>query len=239
MGEITFFELLAVTPLSTDSEVHTAFFELGRLVHPSHTKRLGLEGKEGAFRLLFERATEAYLTLSDSERKLAYLREVGPAGQQVAEGQSHEKRDQEKQEVARTAYERALALIERQDFYGAIQLLEQAVRVNPQAEYLTLLADCQAENPQWLDRAIFNYQKALRARPADPSIQARLGYAHERRGEYLAARSAYEAALEVAPEMQSAQAGLLRLGGNPDQEHKAGGLADRLRRFFGVGRGSD
>lgn len=235
MGEMTYFEMLAVTAQSTDEDIHQAYSELGRLVHPSHAEGLGLGGKEGAFRVLFERATDAYLTLNDPERRLEYLREIGPSPQLLSGGPSGETRDQEKQEVARENYERALNLADRQDYHSAIQLLEQAVKVDPQAEYLTLLGDCQAENPQWLERAAFNYRKALQVRPGDPSISTRLGRLHERQGDTIAARKAYQAALTVAPEMESAKTGLWRVDGEAPNGEKVS-LAERLKRFLRGGR---
>ena len=231
MGEMTYFEMLAETAQSSDEEIHQAYFELGRLVHPGHAARLGLSGKEGAFRVLFERATDAYLTLNNPERRIEYLREIGPSPQHLADGAGGESRDKEKQEVAREHYERALTLADRQDFHSAIQLLEQSVKVDPQAEYLTLLGDCQAENPQWLDRAAANYRRAMQARPGDPSISSRLGRVLERQGDKIGAKRAYESALEVSPEMEVAKAGLWRVGGGSPTEEKVG-LADKLRRFF-------
>ncbi len=232
MGEMTYFEILAVSAHSSDEEIHQAYLELGRLVHPSHSSKLGLKGKEGAFRVLFERATDAYLTLNDPNRKLDYIQEIGPSSQVLVDGPSAESRDQERTDIARAHYERALAMSERQDFHSAIQLLEQAVEADPKFEYLTLLGDCQAENPQWLDRAAQSYQKALEVRPGDPSLYSRMGRVHERRGARVEARRAYEAALNVAPEMESARAGLWRLsGGHPVEEEKPT-LVDRLRRLL-------
>lgn len=234
MGEMTYFEMLAVAPQASEEEVHQAYFELGRLVHPVHTKTLGLTGKEGAFRVLFERATDAYLTLNDPIRRTDYLNKIGPSTQALSEGPSGQKRDLEKQEIARQHYERALSLAERQDFHSAIQLLEQAVKVDPRIEYLTLLGDCQAENPQWLDRAVFSYQWALQVRPGDPYLYSRLGRVHERRGATDDARRAYEAALVAAPEMEDAKAGLWRLGGGRPQAVNKPSLVDRLRRILGT-----
>lgn len=233
MGEMTYFEMLAVSPQSADEDIHKAYLELGRLVHPSHAKNLGLSGKEGAFRVLFERATDAYLTLNDPTRKMAYMREMGPSAQVLVNGPSGELRNQEKQDIARTHYERAMALADRQDYHSAIQLLEQAVSSDPKIEYLTLLGDCQAENPQWLDRAALSYAQALETRPEDPSLYSRLGRVHERRGDRAKARRAYESALAVAPEMESARAGLWRLGGGEPAGEKQT-LIDRLRRLLKV-----
>ena len=231
MGEMTYFEMLAVTSQSSDEDIHKAYFELGRLVHPSHAEKLGLTGKEGAFRVLFERATDAYLTLNDPIRKLEYMRDIGPSSQVLAGGLAGEQRDHEKQEMARSHYERSLALAERQDFHSAIQLLEQAVKVDPQIEYLTLLGDCQSENPQWLDRAAFSFQWALQVRPGDPYLYSKLGRVHERRGAKADAKRAYESALAVAPDMENARAGLWRVGGGQPVEEKVS-LVDRLRRLL-------
>lgn len=231
MGEMTYFEMLAVSAQSSDEDIHKAYLELGRLVHPRHAASLGLSGKEGAFRVLFERATDAYLTLNDPTRKLEYIRDIGPSSQGLVNGPSGETRDQEKQSMARTLYERSLALAERQDYHSAIQLLEQAVGADPQIDYLTLLGDCQAENPQWLDRAAQSYQQALQVRPNDPSLSTRLGRVHERRGARQAARRAYESALAVEPEMEDARAGLWRLGGGKTAQERPS-LVDRLRKLL-------
>ena len=83
IGEISHFELLAVGPQSTDEEIHKGYFEVGRLVHPSQAPRLGLQGKEGTLKILFERATEAYLTLSDPVRKARYANEMSAMSQTV------------------------------------------------------------------------------------------------------------------------------------------------------------
>lgn len=231
MGELTHFELLAVNANSSEEDIHKAYLELGRLVHPSHAATLGLVGKEGAFRVLFERATDAYLILNDPSRRMEYLKEIGPSSQVLVEGPSGEARDQERQDLARTHYERALGMAERQDFHSAIQLMEQAIKSDPKIEYLTLLGDCQAENPQWLDRAAVSYQRALKARPQDPDLLSRLGRVHERRGDRESARRAYENALAAAPDLESARAGLWRVSGGQTLEEKPT-LVDRLRKLL-------
>jgi len=233
MGEMTYFDMLAVNSQSSDEDIHKAYLELGRVVHPSHAARLGLSGKEGAFRVLFERATDAYLTLNDPTRKLEYIRDIGPSSQVLTNGPSGQIRDQEKQEMARAHYEKALALAERQDYHSAIQLMEQAVSADPKIEYLSLLGDCQAENPQWLDRAAQSYERALETRPEDPSLFTRLGRVYERRGNRAEARRSYERALAVAPEMEQARAGLWRVTGSQPSVEKPN-LVNRLRRLFKV-----
>lgn len=230
-GGMTHFELLAVSLHSSDEEVHKAFIELGRMLHPNNAARLGLTGKEGVLAVLFERATEAYLTLSDPDRKVRYSQEIGPVGDVAPSALTEAQRHQEQQALARKQYETALGLAERLEYHSAIQLLEQAAKADPQPEYYALLGDCQAENPQWLDRAAFNYKRAVELQPGDPSLQVKLGHVYERRGDVRRAQEAYAAALEVAPQMEQAQAGLMRV--TPSRREGArSSLGERLRSFL-------
>jgi hypothetical protein len=232
MGEMTYFELLAVSPQSGVEEVHRAFMELGRLVHPSHADRLALAGGEGALGILLERATEAYFTLSDSERRAEYFEKVGPLQISDEDAATAEERQEEMKSVARRNFQLARNLADRQEFHAAIQLLEQAVKASPESEYLALLAECQAYNPRWLDRAIQNLSRAVELRPDDGSLRLRLGNLLERRGDVSGARQEYEIALEKGPEVIAARESLNRLGsGKKSVEKKS--LATTIRSFFG------
>ena len=236
MGDMTFFELLAVSPQSEVKEVHRAFMELGRMVHPSHASRLALAGGERALRLLLERATEAYFILSDSERRAEYFEEIGPLRIDELDAATGEERQAEMKSVARRNFQLARNLADRQEFHAAIQLLEQAVRSDPESEYLALLADCQSYNPRWLDRAVRNMWRAVELRPHDGSLRLRLAGLLERRGDMDGAREQYEIALEKGPDVLAARESLDRLGsrsGSKAVEKK--GLSQALRSLFGRG----
>ena len=47
LGEATFYHLLGIDPGSSARDVHDAYERVARRVHPSHARRLGLQGKEG------------------------------------------------------------------------------------------------------------------------------------------------------------------------------------------------
>ena len=231
MGEMTYFELLAVSPQSGVEEVHRAFMELGRLVHPSHAERLALAGGEGALGLLLERATEAYFTLSDSERRAEYFERVGPLQINEEDAASAEERQEEMKAVARRNFQLARNLADRQEFHAAIQLLEQAVKVDPEIEYLVLLSECQSYNPRWLDRAVQSISRAVDMRPDDGLLRMRLGKLLERRGDLAGARGQYEVALEKGPDVIAASESLNRLGsGSRPREKK--GLSQAIRSLF-------
>ncbi len=234
MGDMTFFELLAVGPESSVEEVHRAFTELGRMVHPIHAERLALAGGEGALGLLLERATEAYFTLSDSERRAEYLRTVGPLKNSETDSASAEERQAEKKSVAQRNFQLARGLADRQEFHPAIQLLEQAVKIDPASEYLALLAECESYNPRWLDRAVQNMVRAVESKPGDGSLRLRLGQLLERKGELNRAQEEYRAALELGPEVIAAKESLDRLGSAAKRSGKKS-FSQVLRSLLGRG----
>ncbi|MGH9443671.1 MAG: DUF4388 domain-containing protein [Thermoanaerobaculia bacterium] len=73
-------------------------------------------------------------------------------------------------EQARAGYVEALACLEKKDFYGAILLLQDSVRLAPQnSEYRFRLAGALARNKSWRQRALDQYREAL---ALDPMRQA-------------------------------------------------------------------
>lgn len=157
----TFYQLLGVEPSASDLEVHAAYERLARVVHPLHAERVGLAGKESVLEMLFERATRAYLTLSDPERRRSYDHDIGfdPMAATVPVDRPAENR-----EIARDYYRRACEMVEEQQYHFAIELLKEAVRRDPKAEYHALLGRLMARNshPRWLRAAAEHLEAAIR-----------------------------------------------------------------------------
>lgn len=178
LGEGTFYHLLGIDPTSGAREVHEAYEEVARLVHPSHARRVGLEGREDVLKLLFERATLGYLTLSETDRRKAYDREAGPA-RWTALRTSTASREEE----ARRCLARARELAESGDFHNAIELLRQSVRLAPSGEAHGLLGLLLAKNPQWLDEALDSLERAVEMGADDPALPAALKEVREKLGQ--------------------------------------------------------
>jgi curved DNA-binding protein CbpA len=168
LGEATFYHLLGIDPGSGAREVHEAYDRVARLVHPNNARRLGLEGREGVLQLLFERATLAYLTLSDTDRRKAYDREAGPA-RWTAMRVSQASRASN-QEEAKRCLAQARSLAEAEDYHPAIELLRKAVRLAPTHESVSLLGLLLAKNPQWLDDAVEMLERAEEMGSTDPAV---------------------------------------------------------------------
>jgi len=206
------FELLGVSWGANDEAVVVAYERLARLTHPRHAQSLGMR-ISGPLDVLFERLTEAYLALNDKQRRRDYLAGLElPPKETAGESGPQEARRGERSRLARDAYRNALSLAAQADYFFAISLLEQAVALDPRSEYLVLLARCQAQNPQWLARAVASLQRAIELEPDSAELHCTLGELHERAGEAGEARARFSKALALLPGLERAREGLDRLG---------------------------
>jgi curved DNA-binding protein CbpA len=177
LGEGTFYHLLGIDPTSGAREVHEAYDEVARLVHPSQARRVGLEKREGVLKLLFERVTLGYLTLSEIDRRKKYDREVGPA-RWTALRTSAASREEE----ARRCLVRARSLAESEDHFSAIELLRQSVRLAPSGDAYALLGLLLEKNPQWLDEALDALERAVGMGSSEPGLEEALRELREKMG---------------------------------------------------------
>jgi len=211
VGEMTHYEFLGIGEGAGEQEIYDAFMERARLVHPSHVPHLSLEGLAVGPELLFERATLAYLTLSDEQRRLDYNIEVGLASSRTVPVPIGQERVKEERQLARRNYDMARKMAESGEFFYAIELLHVATRLDPQAEYLALLGRCQGENPKWLRKAIQSYSRALELSPGEDEWRLEVAGLYERDGNLPMARREYAALLERVPGHPDALEALKRL----------------------------
>jgi curved DNA-binding protein CbpA len=210
-GEASFYQLLGIVPTAATQEVHEAYEQISRLVHPSNAPRLGLVGREAVLEMLFEQITRAYLTLFQPDRRKAYDRELSPKAWSEAWAPAQGRRREEIREIAQSFYERASALAEAEDFHFAIELLQQAVRADPRPEFYALLGKLQAKNPRWLRAAAESLRRAMELGTQDPEltaaleeVQARLqsGEALQQEATSAAASPAARAAKQDVPDVE-------------------------------------
>lgn len=213
LAERNFFDLLGVEAMAEEAEIHRAYTELARLVHPSHTEELSVKGGAPALEVIFERATEAYLTLSDPDLKARYRQRLEATGWRP-EAPSGLVRDEERRREARREFLIAERLAADSRFHDAVQLLEQTVRMDRQPRYLGLLGHCLGQNPHWTQQAINCYVEAVEADPHVADYRRELGLLFERAGAPARARDHLEAALELDPTDETVIEALARLPGS-------------------------
>jgi hypothetical protein len=185
MGEATHYELLGIEPTASALEVHEGFERTARLVHPDNAARLGFSGREGALQVLFERATEAYLTLSAIDRRKAYDREMGP---RLWKPRAAAPKIAPADEAARL-FERARALAAAEQVHPAIELLRESVRIFPKAESLALLGTLEAKNPHWLRDAEQHLERAIDQGARTPGLPEALQKVREKLARLAAGQS--------------------------------------------------
>jgi curved DNA-binding protein CbpA len=205
-GDASFYQLLDLVPTATAQEVHEAYEQIARLVHPANAGRLGLAGREGVLEMLFERITQGYLTLSQPERRKAYDRELAPGAWSAAWNPAPGQRQDEAKGLAQQYYERAVILASADESHFAIELLQQAVRSDDsRPDIHALLGKLQAKNPRWLRVASENLEKAIKLGSKDPELPAALDQVLQRlhSGEALKPISAMESfRRREAPEVE-------------------------------------
>ncbi|HEX2463536.1 MAG TPA: DnaJ domain-containing protein [Thermoanaerobaculia bacterium] len=230
VGVLTHYELLGVGRHQDEQAIHQAYVEVARLAHPSHAQKLGLGGKTAALDLLFDAATEAYLVLSHPDRRRDYDRELSP---EVGSAPASEERRREKASIAKDLYGRARRLSMEHDFQGVFDLMQQAVQLDPKAEYYALLGQVQRRNPQWKAGAVASFRDAVRCRPDDADLRFSFAQILEEMGDRKQAGVQYRAALELRPKDLKLQEAL-ELFENPLKPPKksSGSLMASLRALL-------
>ncbi|HKH46606.1 MAG TPA: DnaJ domain-containing protein [Thermoanaerobaculia bacterium] len=175
MGEATHYRFLEIDPTASPLEIHEGFERTARLVHPDNAGRLGLAGREGVLQVLFERAVEAYLTLSAIDRRKQYDREMGP----LLWKQQAVSKVSPAEEAARL-YERAKALAAAEQIHPAVEVLRESVRISPKGEALALLGTLEAKNPHWLESAEKHLERALEMKARVPGLEQALQKVREK-----------------------------------------------------------
>lgn len=212
-GRGTHYELLGVETGAEEHEIHDAYQSIARLVHPVHVDRLGLAGRRGVAEVVFERATEAYLALSDPHRRSRYDRESG-----ANEHRSPDARAREAKLLAEDLFGRARRFADRDAYHDALSLLQQAVRANPESDRCwALMGRCRARNPQWLHMAADDLRRALALRPDSLEHRMALAEVEEERGRTEPAVRLYEQILERSPEHAAAREALDRIEGGEEE----------------------
>ena len=228
LGKMNYYQLLGIDPKAGEDDVFAAYSRLARVVHPSHSSRLGFEGKEVASRVIFEKATEAYLTLSDPRRRASYNTVAGVHVQVTVD---QKQRDEEKKAIAQQNYRRAAACLSQMDYSLAVDLLKEATRMDPQPEYFARLGMAQSKNPNWHRHALENYRRASELDPENAGIRVGYGELLEQMERTEEARAQFRMALKLMPEHEDARQGLERLGGGLSSlAPKAGGFRNLFAR---------
>jgi len=225
------YRALGISRKASSGEVETAWLETKRRFSPERSRERHLRDLRRQLQTILGRAQEAYELLSNPASKRRYdqvlkslerERQEGGSGARPATAFNAEARSQ----LVEANFKRADELIHDGEPYLALQLLEQACKLDPRPAELVKLARLQLRNPLWKDRALKSLRKALEVDPAFIEAWLELSEFWRRRNNPERQRKALERALAANPDHAKAKQMYRQLVGQRDLER----LIRRARR---------
>ncbi|MFH1177511.1 MAG: DUF4388 domain-containing protein [Acidobacteriota bacterium] len=205
-GQQDFYRRLSLTPAATLGQIHLRYREFSGLYHPDRAGEYHLRTAQRELAEAQGALQEAYETLISPEKRARYdaTLKAGRAG--AAEGSREERQARARRELVQANIERAQALQRAGEWGPAIQLLEQAVRFEPQADVLLMLARLELRNPMWAQRALDHLRQAVTLVPELTEAWLELAAFWGRRGQVDRQRECLERILAYDPANREAQA---------------------------------
>ncbi len=210
LGDMDHYRFLEIEQGCDEAAVTAGFERVARWVHPCHARALGLAKDDAMLASLFNRAVEAFHTLIDPDRRIAYNR--GLQSNTVPKIDDAQ-RMREKQALADEGMNQALHLLKNQEVSAAVDLLQQSVRLAPSGEAYAVLARALARNPAWRPRAVHAWLQAIELRRDWPQAHIALAELLETMEEEKKALEHYRRALSLDPGNGAVQVAIMRLGG--------------------------
>jgi len=161
----------------------------------SHLERIGERGR-AAYEVLSN--TRARMRYDEILRSLA--RDRSPTGNIEKPGVDAKAR----KALVEANLKRANELIKQNEFYPAIQLLEQACSIEPRPDELLKLAKLLQRNPLWIHRALACVRRAIEANPKHLDSWLELADIWRRRNHPERQRKSLERALAIDPDHERA-----------------------------------
>jgi tetratricopeptide (TPR) repeat protein len=160
-----YYHRLGLNRGASRDQIQARFRDMARAFHPDRAHEPHLRPLRRELAEVYSALQESRDTLLDPERKKRYDESLR-AGPQHGEGfEDEERRRKARQEMVRANERRAHELMRVGDIGMAVQLLDQAVRLEPRPETLLTLAQLEFRNPMWAQRALDRLRLAVTVAP--------------------------------------------------------------------------
>ncbi|HET7707293.1 MAG TPA: DUF4388 domain-containing protein [Thermoanaerobaculia bacterium] len=201
------YQVLDVPRAATRAQIITASDEQKKRFDPGTFPPVVRE----SLQTINRRIDEATEVLKDAGRRAAYDKLLQERGSRQGTDASIQQRLTQRS-IAQQNFARAQELAMKEDYYGAIVLLKQAVEYTPDnAQAWYLLGSCQERNPKWLRDAAESFQMALSVDPNFVDAMISLGDLYKTQGLTSRAQSCYEDVLRISSDNQQAKSRLQAL----------------------------
>ena len=159
-----YYRRLELAPGATPDQIHSRYLDSVKLYHPDRAREPHLLPLRNELAEIYAGLQEAYQTLGHPENRARYDQTL--ATSHGADGyQDEERRRKARASLVDANLNRARELLRAGDVGMAVQLLDQAARLNPTAETLLLLARAEFKNPMWTQRALGRLKHAVALSP--------------------------------------------------------------------------
>ncbi|MDH4196526.1 MAG: DnaJ domain-containing protein [Candidatus Aminicenantes bacterium] len=201
-----YYQILGVDRKGSDEDIKKAYFLLARKFHPDRFDRTISQSYREQIDEVFNAVTNAYRTLSDKEKRVAYDKSTAPVHVEDV-GKKAEMR-----------FRQARVLASQGRTQEAIILLEEAVRLRKKADYYLLLAQLEMKTPSLLRKAEQDFLNVIGLEPWKADGHVGLGLLYKNEGLTIRAVKCFKKAAEIDPENKRARAELEELGEGPKKK---------------------
>lgn len=166
LPHMDYYRRLSLAPGATLDQINTRFRELLRRYHVERVQEPHLRLLRRELETIQTALQDSFNTLGYTERRARYdeLLKQGKEGCEEDPEAAH-RREMARNELVSANVDRAKQLIKAGEFGAAIQLLDQAVRFDPQPEVLLMLAKLELRNPMWAQRGLNHLRLAVSVEP--------------------------------------------------------------------------
>ena len=205
-----YYRRLGLSPGATQDQIHSRYLEFVKLYHPDRAREPHLTSLRNELGEIYSALQEAYETLGHGERRTRYEKTLATT-HNVDTFQAEERRRSARTEVVDANVNRARELLRAGDVGMAVQLLDQAARLNPTAETLLLLARAEFKNPMWSQRALDHLKHSVALAPEYTDAWLELANFWATRNQEDRQRQCLERILEFEPANEDVRAALSSL----------------------------
>lgn len=212
-GKIDYFQLFGLPNDANTEAIKNVYFQFARKYHPDRVTRAPDPEIKDKANFVFSEINKAYDLMSHEEKRRGYLeREHRSVGQTDIINESQADR-------ARTLYRKAKTLYTQKQYWEAVVLLDEAVKLqNDKAAYFLLLGLCQMNVPSLKRIAEKNLLRALELESWNEETLAALGVFYSSENQLKRAEGFFRKVLSVNPDHALARKKLLEL--LPEEEKK-------------------
>ena len=220
-----YYEILGVSPDSTEKEIKQAYRKIARNLHPDKLKK-GEERSEKE--KIFADVSEAYNVLKHRRKREEYNQKLkldkkssGPVGDTLKTERQTKVEikgiSKDRDMIARKAYIKGMQILKAGDFTSAIKFFKAAIENDDsEALYFYRLAMAMMMAKKSFTKAVEYCNEALKKEPYNMDYKLLLGEIYEKAGGISKAVKIYEDILRWDKTYLRARQNLVRLGHSPD-----------------------